>query len=97
MMFLILIFLQIIALSFIAFSISKHQTQIFNRKFSDVANRTLWCIGYLLLCTTMYFAYYIWQLSVGICIWFGGLSLAALGVGLFITYYPKKIANWLKR
>ncbi|WP_372376257.1 hypothetical protein [Acinetobacter ursingii] len=45
----------------------------------------------------MYFAYYIWQLSVGICIWFGGLSLAALGVGLFITYYPKKIANWLKR
>lgn len=92
MMYFILIW-SLSSLGFIslASSMSKHQKQIFGQELETSKSHLAQISGWILLAITLVLSINSSSLSNGISYWVGALTISALSVGLWLSYYASKI------
>ena len=81
----------VVALSALACGMSKHQRDIFTVQISAKKSRCFEVVGWVILFISAVFTIYIKGASVGLSVWLGCITFAALAVGLLLTYQPKKL------
>lgn len=84
----------VIAFSSLAASMSKHQRDIFIGKVSPQKTRLLQIFGWSILLLSVVVVIFWRGASIGLSEWLGCLTFAALMVGLTLTYFPKKLAQF---
>lgn len=72
----------------LASSMSKHQKQFFSKELSLGQTRLATLVGWCLLIVTLLICLSLGTPSNNISYWFGALTIAALSVGLCISYFP---------
>ena len=79
------------AFAALSFAMERHQEQAFGRPLAPRAGHAWRIAGVLLLGLSLAVCVAQWQWSVGIAAWLGVLSLAAVSVGLTLTYGPRRL------
>ena len=77
------------AMAALALSMSRHQEQFIGRELAPQQVRALRAGGWVLLALALQPALAAWGTQVGIAGWLGVLSLAALAIGLQLSYAPR--------
>ncbi len=90
----ILLCIHFFALSALAASMTKHQRDIFLQKVTVTKTRILQVIGWGLLLLSLIAIVVIEGASIGISIWLGVVTFAAVMVALTLTYVPKKLLQF---
>ncbi|MFC4279164.1 DUF3325 domain-containing protein [Achromobacter aloeverae] len=72
----------------IAASMDRHCEDLLRREPPARARRAWRGLGYAVLALALWPAIDAWGPSVGTVLWFGGLTMAALPLGLLLTYRP---------
>ena len=70
---------------------AKHQRDIFLQKATATKTRTLQVIGWGLLLLSLLAIVFMEGASIGISVWLGVMTFAAIFVALTLTYAPKKL------
>lgn len=87
----ILLCIHFFAFSALAASMAKHQRDIFLQKVTATKTRTLQVIGWGLLLLSLLAIVFMEGASIGISVWLGVMTFAAIFVALTLTYAPKKL------
>lgn len=78
-------------MSCLAWGMTKHQRELFDRKVSSKETGIFQIVGWTLLAASAITMIFIQPPSFGLPEWIGSLTFAALVVGLIVSYYPKKL------
>jgi len=80
--------LMFIAFAVIAASMSRHRQQLGTEQTSPAQLYRWRAAGYVLLAASIWPCLLRWNPSVALALWFGLLTLAALTLGLLLSYAP---------
>ena len=82
--------LSYVGLVALALAMDRHQNQAFGRPLPPVRSRGIRVLGWVLVLGAVMPAIDGWGVSVGISLWLGVISLAAVGCGLMFSYVPRQ-------
>lgn len=78
-----------LAMATVSASMGRHQHSVLGRELGPAGTRLLRLGGWLLLAVALAPAVMTWGASVGVAGWLGMLTVAAMGVGLLLSYAPR--------
>lgn len=76
------------ALAAMCFSMEKHYQQIFSTEPALLMQRLLYWGGWLLLLISVVATVMLWNMAVGLTVWFGCLTAMLAALILLFAYYP---------
>lgn len=83
--------LSVPAFAALSLAMDKHHEQVFGQDSTPLQQWRWRAVGVLLLALSLVVSLHYWATSVAVVAWLGGLTFAALSVGVILTYAPHRL------